>query len=260
MNQRTTWNLSSTWRASGRYCAMVWVVWAGPVGDDCLHLAAPPGSLITEEPGQRRFRATRDHRQHLAAITGGDHGHIPMPAPNRRFVDQQQTARPGPATLRHPLRVGSHQPHYPMPSHPMMTAHRPNRHHPHVSNQPIGEPARQTALELVMVLKVALPAVPTFEPAATPHQRCAAAVQLKITNPLRSLVLYLLAVEPAMAAPRPLPGRFHLHLKTLNRIDQHSRHANTPRAGATESTSTPVTRTPDRCSRTDITSDIDASP
>ena len=92
MNHLTTWNLSSTWRASGRYCAMVWVVGPGSVGDDYLHLPAPPGSLITEEPGQRPFRATWDHRQHLAAVTGCDHGHITVPAADRRFVDQQHTS------------------------------------------------------------------------------------------------------------------------------------------------------------------------
>ena len=134
VNQRATWKRSSTWRASGRYCAMVWVVWAGPVGDDCLHLAAPPGSLIPEEPGQRRFRATRDHRQHLAAVTGGDHGHIPMPAPNRGFVDQQHTRGPGPATLRHLSRLRADQAHDPMPTHPMMAGHCPNRHHRRILN------------------------------------------------------------------------------------------------------------------------------
>ena len=30
-----------------------------------------------------------------------------------------------------------------------------------------------------------------------------------------------------MAAPRPLPSRFDFNLKTLNRVDQHSGHANT---------------------------------
>ena len=30
-----------------------------------------------------------------------------------------------------------------------------------------------------------------------------------------------------MAAPRPPPGRFDFNLKTLNRVDPHSRHANT---------------------------------
>ena len=206
---------------------MVWVVWAGPVGDDYLHLAAPPGSLIPEEPGQRRFRATRDHRQHLAAITGGDHGHIPMPAPNRRFVDQQHTARPGPATLRHLSRLRADQAHDPMPPNPMMAGHCPNRHHPRISNQTTGEPAGKTTGELVVVLEVALPAVPTFEPAATPNQGGAAAAHPKITNPLRSPVPHPKAAEPTIAAPRPLPGRLHLHLKTLNRVGQYSRHANT---------------------------------
>ena len=51
---------------------------AGPVGNDYLHLPAP-GPLIPEEPGQGPFRTTRDHRQHLAGVPGGDHGHIPMP-------------------------------------------------------------------------------------------------------------------------------------------------------------------------------------
>ena len=101
----------------------------------------------------------------------------------------------------------------------------------------------QAALELGMILKVPFPTVPTFEPASTPHQRCAAAAHPKIPNPLRSPVPHPIAAEPTMAAPRPPPGRLDLHLKTLNRVP-----------------STPVTRTPDKCNRTDITSDIEASP
>ena len=185
---------------------MVWVVWAGPVGDDYLHLAALPGSLIAEEPGQRPFRAAWDHRQDLAAITGGDHGHITVPAPDRRFVDQQHPARPGPATLRHPSRLRADKAHDPMPPHPMVTGHSPNRNHPRICHQAASEPAGQAALELVVVLKVAFPAVPTLVPATPPNQGGAAAAHPQITNPLRSPVPHPLAAEPTMPAPRPPPG------------------------------------------------------
>ena len=186
------------------------LVWVGPVVHDCLHLAAPPGSLIAEEPRQRRFRATWDHRQHLATVTAGDDGHIPVPA-----------------TLRHPLRVGSHPAHDPMPPHPVMAGHRPNRHHRCVGHQTASEPAGQPGLELGMILEVPLAAVSTFEPASTPHQDHPAAAHLQVTNPLRSSVPHPIAAEPTMAAPRPFPGRSDFNLKTLNRVDQHSGHANT---------------------------------
>ncbi len=78
-----------------------------------------------------------------------------------------------------------------------------------------------------MVLKVTLPTVSTFEPAATSHQRCAASTHLQIPNPLYPSVPHPVAAEPTMAAPRPLPGRFDFNLKTLNRVDPHSHHANT---------------------------------
>ena len=78
-----------------------------------------------------------------------------------------------------------------------------------------------------MILKVPFPTVPTFEPAATPHQRCAAAAHPQVTNPLRPSVPHPIAAEPTMAAPRPPPGRFDFNLKTLNRVDPHSRHTNT---------------------------------
>ena len=78
-----------------------------------------------------------------------------------------------------------------------------------------------------MILEVALPAVPTFEPAATPNQRGTAAAHPKVTNPLRSPVPHPIAAEPTIAAPRPLPSRFDLHLEAVNRIDPHPPHANT---------------------------------
>ena len=78
-----------------------------------------------------------------------------------------------------------------------------------------------------MVLEVTLPTVPTLEPAATPNQRRATAAHPQVTNPLRSPVPHPSTLEPALAAPRPLPSRFDLHLKTINRVDQHPPHANT---------------------------------
>ena len=78
-----------------------------------------------------------------------------------------------------------------------------------------------------MVLEVTFPTVPTFEPAATPHQRGAAAAHPQVTNPLGPSVPHPIAAEPTMAAPRPLPSRFDFNLKTLNRVDQHSHHTNT---------------------------------
>ena len=109
----------------------------------------------------------------------------------------------------------------------MMAGRCPNRHHPHIRHQTTGEPAGEASFELVVVLEVTLATVPTFEPAATPHQRGAAAAHPQVTNPLRPPVPHPIAAEPTMAAPRPLPSRFDLHLKTLNRVDPHSRHANT---------------------------------
>lgn len=109
-------------------------------------LSPPPGTsplLDPEEPAQRPFRPTRNHRQHLTGVTTRDHGHIPMPAPYRIFIDQQHPSGPGPATLRHPPRVGSHQAHDPMPTHPMMAGHRPNRHHPGIPDQATNKPPSQ---------------------------------------------------------------------------------------------------------------------
>ena len=124
----------------------------------------------------------------------------------------------------------------------MTTGHRPNRHHLGVLNQPTSKPTGKAGLELSMVLEMTLPTIPAPEPTPTPHQSCPTAAHLKITNPLRSPVPNPLALEPAMAAPRPLPGRFHLHHETIRAVDQHLQHA-----------------TPPRCNRTDIKSDIEAS-
>ena len=176
------------------------------IADNYLHLPAPPGPLIPKEPGQGPFRAAWDHRQDLAAVTARHHSHIPMPAPYRRFVHQQHPTEPGPATLRHLSRLRADQAHDPMPPNPVMAGHCPNRHHPRILNQTTGEPAGKTTGELVVVLEVPLPAVPTFEPATPPHQRCTAAAHPKITNPLRSPVPDPSTLEPALAAPRPLPG------------------------------------------------------
>ena len=162
------------------------------------------------------------------AVSAGHHGHIPMPAPDRRFIDQQHTSGPSPATLRHPSRFLADQAQdVPMPAHPMMTGHRPNRHHRCVPDEAASEPARQAGSELVVVLEMPLTTVPTYEPAPTPHQRCPAAAYPKITNPLRPPVPHLGAAEPTMGAPRPLPSRFDFHLQAVNRIDPHPPHPNT---------------------------------
>ena len=150
-----------------------------------------------------------------------------MPAPNRRFVHQQDTTRPGPATLRHPSRLRADQAHDPMPPHPVMAGHRPNRHHPRICHQATSEPAGEASLELVVVLEVTLPTVPTAEPATTPNQGGATAAHPQVTNPLRPPVPHPKAAEPTMAAPRPLPSRFHFDLEAVNRIHPHPPHANT---------------------------------
>ena len=150
-----------------------------------------------------------------------------MPAPYRRFIDQQHPAGPGPATLGHPHRVGSHQAHDPMPPHPMMAGHRSDRHHPGVSDKTASEPPSQPALELVVVLDVTFLTVFAPEPAATPHQRRAPAAHPKITNPLRPPVPHLTTAEPTLRAPRPPPGRLHLHLQAVNRVHHNPQHPNT---------------------------------
>ncbi len=150
-----------------------------------------------------------------------------MPAPDRRFVHQQHPTGSGAATLRYPSRLSSHQAHDPMPTHPVMTGSRPNRHPPGVLNKTLREPASQPRPELVVVLQVPLLTVTTPEPAATPHQSRAPAAHLQVTNPLRSPVPHLGAAEPTMRTPGPLPGRFHLNLEAINGIDRHPLNANT---------------------------------
>ena len=150
-----------------------------------------------------------------------------MPAPYRRFVHQQHPSGSGAATLRYPLGVVSHQPHDPMPAHPMMAGHRPNRHHPRILDQAPGKPASQPGLELGMLLEVTLLTVPTPEPSAAPNQSGTTAAHPKVTDPLRSPVPHLGAAEPTVRAPRPLPSRPHLNLQAVNRIDQHLHHPNT---------------------------------
>ena len=94
-------------------------------------------------------------------------------------------------------------------------------------HQTTSEPTSETTLELGVVLEMTLPAVPTAEPAATPHQRGTPAAHLQVTDPLRSPVPHPITAEPAMGTPLPPPGRFNLHLEAVNRIDQHAPHPNT---------------------------------
>ena len=150
-----------------------------------------------------------------------------MPAPYRRFVHQQHPHGPGTTTRRYPLGMGSHQPHDPMPTHPMMAGRRPNRHPPGVSHQPLREPPSQPRPEQVMFLEVTFLTVVAPEPAATPHQGRAAAAHLQVTDPLRSTVPHLGAAEPTVRTPRPLPGRLHPHLQPINRVNRHLQHADT---------------------------------
>ncbi len=60
---------------------------AGTVGHDDLHSSTPLRSLVSEEPGQRSFITSGDHRQQLAGVAGGDYGHIAVTAAYRRLVD-----------------------------------------------------------------------------------------------------------------------------------------------------------------------------
>ena len=114
-----------------------------------------------------------------------------------------------------------------MPPNPMMAGHRPDRHHPGILDQTASEPARQPPLELGVVLEVTLPTVRTLEPAPTPHQGCAAAAHLQITNPLGPPIPHLAALKPTIWARRPLSGRLDIHLQAVNRVNHHPPHANT---------------------------------
>ena len=116
-----------------------------------------------------------------------------------------------------------------MPPHSVVTGHRPNQHHPGVSDQTTGKPPSQTGLELGVVLEMTLPAAFTAEPATTPHQRRAAAAQLQVTNPLRPPVPHPVTAGPTVRTPRPLPGRFNFDLQAVNRIDAHTRQVQTNR-------------------------------
>ena len=182
------------------------------------------------------FRTARDHRQHFAAVTEATTVTYRWAPSTFRRPTAHDTDGPGDAG--HPSRLRPDKAHDPMPTHPMGGTLPES-----TSPSGTGEPAGEASFELVVVLEVTLATVPTFEPAATPHQRGAAAAHPQVTNPLGPSVPHLVAAEPTMAAPRPLPSRFDFNLKTLNRVDPHSRHG-----------------TPDRCSRTCITSDIEASP
>ena len=115
-----------------------------------------------------------------------------------------------------------------MPTHPVMARSRPNRHPPGVLDEAVGEPPSQAGSELGMVLEVPLPTVRTHKPAAVPHQRGTSPGHLQVTDPLRSPVPHTTTAEPTVRAPRPLPGRFHLDLEAVNRVNQHSPYANTP--------------------------------
>ena len=114
-----------------------------------------------------------------------------------------------------------------MPPNPVMTSHRPNRHHPSVLDKTAGEPADQPLLELGMVLEMTLPTVPTLEPAAAPHQRRTAAAHLQVTNPHRAPVPHLGVAQPTLRAPRPLPGRLPLHLQADSGVHQNPPHPDT---------------------------------
>jgi len=150
-----------------------------------------------------------------------------VPAPYRRFVHQQHPARASAATVHYLLGVGSHQPHDPMPAHPVMAGRRPNRHPPCVLHKPLSEPPSQPSLELGMLLEVTLLTVPAPEPAATPHQRGEAAAHLQVTDPLGATVPHLGTLEPTVRTPRPRPSRFHPHHQPINRVNHHLQHPNT---------------------------------
>ena len=109
----------------------------------------------------------------------------------------------------------------------MMAGHRPNRHHPGILDEAMGEPPSEAGSELVVVLEVTFLTVPTAEPPVAPYQSGAPARHPQVTDPLRSPVPHPLTAEPALRAPRPLPSRFHLDLRAVNRIDWHRQHADT---------------------------------
>ena len=101
------------------------LIGAGTVGDDYLHPSAPVRSLIPEEPGQRPFGTARDHRQHLAGVTTGNHGHIAVPAPDRhlRRPTTPDTVGPGDAEPPSPEWALTRPQDVPMPAHTVMAGH-----------------------------------------------------------------------------------------------------------------------------------------
>ena len=175
----------------------------------------------------RRYRSAADPALRHTGSTAG--GTTPDRFPPSLCSANKHPTRSGPATLRHPLGVGSYQRQdVPMPTHPMMAGRRSNRHPPGVLDQAVGDAAADTTSEPGVVLEVPLATVRTHKPAKAPHQRGTPPARLQVTDPLRSPVPHTTTAEPTVRAPRPLPGRFHLGLETVNRVNEFSPYANTP--------------------------------
>ena len=130
-----------------------------------------------------------------------------------------------------------------MPPNPVMAGRCPNRHHPRILDEATSEPARQAGLDSAWSSRRRSPQFPHSNRRRR-HTRVA-------RRPLTPRSRTRFARRSHTRKQRNPQWRHRYH----SRADSTS----TSRR-STESASTPLTRTPDKCKRTDITSDIEASP
>ena len=95
--------------------------------------------------------------------------------------------------------------------HPFAAGYGTDRHHSHIRYQLPGQATGQVPLELGMLLKVTLVAVPTHEPATLPHKGDRPFPDPSVTNPPRSHIMHRSTLEPAPRTTRHRPGRLDLH-------------------------------------------------
>ena len=167
-----------------------------------------------------------DHSQGVSGVAAGDHRHIAAAFTHRGLINQQHFAALLAAMRGDQPRPGPHQRVDDTPTHTVTAHHATDRHLLRVGDQPMRQPACQPPVEAAVVLYEPLAAVTATEPAPRPHQRRCPTRHLQVAHLALTCVMNLVALEPAMPAPDPRPGRLDPHSQHSRSVNQHLNHTN----------------------------------
>jgi hypothetical protein len=163
-----------------------------------------------------------------SAVSPLQHLHIPVAAAHGGLIDQQHPAAAVAPVLGDKRRPRPHQVHHRRPAETVATGDGSDRHHPRVGDDRPRQAAGEAALELGVLLQVALAAVVADETPPPPHQDHRPARHGQVPHPAPTEVMHPPAGEAAEETARQRTGRGHRDHQLVDRVDCHRQEVDQP--------------------------------